>query len=95
MEFKDKIMLHGYRKVKCQSETVSREGEYGLALKFRYCEPSIKKMWGETESLMLLFWSTLFVGGRDVRWKRWGIVRWRGGKGEKVVRWKGGEGEGE
>ena len=59
--------LHGYREVKCQSETISWEGEYKLALKFGYWEPSVKKMWGETEGLMLLFWKALFVGGRVVR----------------------------
>ena len=32
-------------------------------------------MWGETEDLMLLFWSALIVGGR--------VVRWEGKKGAK------------
>ena len=70
--------LHGYREVKCQSETVSWEGEYELALKFGYCESSVKKMWAETEGLMFLFWSALFVGGRVVRWEGWGygMARW-------------------
>ena len=51
-------------------------------------------MWGETEGLMLLFWSALFVGGREIKCERWGVVRWRGGKSGRVVRWKGGKGEG-
>ena len=43
-------------------------------------------MLGETEGLMLLFWSALFVGGREVRWE--------GGKGGRVVRQKGRKGKG-
>ena len=38
---------------------------------------------------MLLVWSALFVGGREVRWevgKGGRLVRWRGGKGRRVVR---------
>ena len=30
----------------------------------------LKTMWGETEGLMLLYWSVLFVGGRVVRQER-------------------------
>ena len=47
-------------------------------------------MWGETEGLMLLFWSALFVGRREVRWERWEVSevarweRWEGSKVEKV-----------
>ena len=29
---------------------------------------------------MLLFWSALFVGGREVRWERW--------EGSEVERWE-------
>ena len=46
---------------------------------------------------MLLVWSALFVGGREVRWesgKGGRLVRWRGGKCRRVVRWKGGKGKG-
>ena len=62
----------------------------------------LKTMWGETEGLMLLFWSFLFDGGRVVwqgRWEgsevgrcevsevgKWG--RWHGGKGSEVARWE-------
>ena len=49
-------------------------------------------MWGETEGLMLLFWSALFVGGREVRCKGGKVgrvVKWRDGKGGRVMRWKG------
>ena len=45
----------------------------------------LKTKWGETEGLMLLFGSALFVGGR--------VVRWEGGKGGRVVRWQGGKGK--
>ena len=48
-------------------------------------------MWGETEGLMLLFWSTLIVGGWVGKWeggKGGKVVRWRGGKGGRVVRWE-------
>ena len=48
-------------------------------------------MWGETEGL-ILFWSALFVSGREVRGevrKGGRVVRWQGGKGGRVVRWKG------
>ena len=54
-------------------------------------------MWGETEALMLLFWSALFVGGREVRWedgKGGRLVRGWGGKVGRVVRWKAGKGKG-
>ena len=53
-------------------------------------------MWGETEGLMLLFWSALFVGGREVRWEGGTsgmLVRWRGRKDGRVVKWKGGKGK--
>ena len=43
-----------------------------------------KTLWGETEGLMLLFLSALFVGGREVRWE--------GGKGGRAVSWQGGNG---
>ena len=43
----------------------------------------LKAMWGETEDLMLLFWSVLFVGGRVVRQGRW--------NGNEVGRWEGSE----
>ena len=55
----------------------------------------LKTMWRETETIMLLSWSFLFVGGRVVRQGRWkgsevgnvgGWGRWQGGKGGKVVR---------
>ena len=42
-----------------------------------------KPMRGETEGLTLLFWSTLTVAGREVRWegrKCGRVVRWEGGK---------------
>ena len=41
----------------------------------------LKTMWRETEGLMLLSWRVLFVSGR--------VVRWQGGKGERIVRQKG------
>ena len=31
----------------------------------------LKTMWGETEGLMSLYWSVLFVVGRVVRQGRW------------------------
>ena len=43
-------------------------------------------MWGEKKSLMLLFWSTLIVGGRVVRLG--GLEIW---KGDEVGKWEGGE----
>ena len=49
-------------------------------------------MWGETEGLMLLFWSALFVGGREVRWERWEgseVARWERWDGSEVERWEG------
>ena len=42
-----------------------------------------KPMGGETEGLTLLFWSTLIVAGRDMRWE--------GRKSRRVVRWEGGK----
>ena len=83
-----------------RSETVSQEGEYELALKFWCCEPSAKKIWGETEGLMLLFWRALFVSGREVRWEGgkgkggyWGVTvgqvgGYWGGKVGKVGEWR-------
>ena len=56
----------------------------------------LKTIWGETEGLMLLFWSALFVGGREVRWESGTsgmLVRWRGRKDGRVVKWKGGKGK--
>ena len=44
-------------------------------------------MWEETEGLLLLFWSALYVGEREVRWERW--ERW---EGSEVVRWEKWEG---
>ena len=50
----------------------------------------LKTMWGETEYLMLLSWSVLFVGGRVVgRRKREGSEvgwweRWKGSEVGKV-----------
>ena len=43
-------------------------------------------MWGETEGLMLLFWSALFVGGRVVRREGWGygMARWESWEGSEV-----------
>ena len=41
-------------------------------------------MWRDTEGLILLFWSILFVGER--------VVRWESGKGGRVLRWQGGKG---
>ena len=40
-------------------------------------------MWGETEGLILLYWSVLFVGGRLVRQEIW--------EGSEVGRWEGSE----
>ena len=61
----------------------------------------LKTMWGETEGLILLSWSVLFVGGRvvrgrgrAVRWERWEVSevgRWESsevaGKAGKVGEW--------
>ena len=47
---------------------VSRIGEYELTLKFDVMNLMLKTMWRETEELMLLFRSALFVNGRVVRW---------------------------
>ena len=49
-------------------------------------------MLGDTEGLMLLFWSALFVGGRAVWWEAGRVVRWQGRKGGRVVRWQGEKG---
>ena len=45
----------------------------------------LKTMWGETEELMFLFWSALFVNGR--------VMMWEGGDGwsVEVTRWEGSE----
>ena len=43
-------------------------------------------MWGETEGIMLLFWSALFVGGKTTLVGGGKVVRWEGGK---VGRWEG------
>ena len=40
----------------------------------------LKTMWEETEGLMLLSWSVLFVGRRVVRQGRW--------EGSEVGRWE-------
>ena len=59
-------------------------------------KPLLKVMWGDTEGLMLLFGSLLFVGERFMRWeggKGWRVMRWQGWKCVKVVRWQGGKGE--
>ena len=56
----------------------------------------LKTIWEETEGLMLLFWSALFVGGREVKWEGGTsgmLVRWRGRKDGRVVKWKGGKGK--
>ena len=50
---------------------------------------------GETEGLMLLFWSALLVGGRVVRWegvKCGRVMKWQCGKSWRVMRWQGGKG---
>ena len=50
----------------------------------------LKTMWGGTESLILFFWSVLFVGERVTRWedgKGGTVMRWEGKKGGRVVRW--------
>ena len=48
-------------------------------------------MLGETEGLMLLFWSALFVGKKEVKCeggKGGRVVMWRDRKGGRVMRWK-------
>ena len=35
----------------------------------------LKIIWGETEGLMLLSWSVMFVGGRVVRQRRWEVSK--------------------
>ena len=38
---------------------------------------------------MLLFWSALFVGVREVRWQRWEgneVARWKRWEGSEVAR---------
>ena len=57
-------------------------GQYGFVSVGSYCysrewlwNPRTKLCcmaagWGETEGLMLLFWSASFIGGREVRWGR-------------------------
>ena len=40
----------------------------------------LKKMWGETEDIMLLFLSALFLGGRLMKCERW--------EGSKVANWE-------
>ena len=60
----------------------------------------LKTMWGETEGLLLLSWSVLFVDGRVVRQRRWegsekgNWERWEVsemGSWEKRGRWEGSE----
>ena len=51
----------------------------------------LKTLWGETEGLMLLYWSVLFVSGRVVRQGRWEgseVGRWGRWEGSEVVRWE-------
>ena len=54
-------------------------------------------MWGETECLMFLSWSVLFVGGRMVRKGRWQgsevgrRERWEVSDVERWGRWEGSE----
>ena len=48
-------------------------------------------MWEETEGLLLLFWSALYVDEREVRWERWEgseAVRWEKWEGSEVERWE-------
>ena len=51
----------------------------------------LKTMRVETEDLMLLFWSALFIVGRVVRWANWEgseVVRWEMWESSKVARWE-------
>ena len=51
----------------------------------------LKAIWGQTEGLMLLSWSVLFLGGRVVRQGRWEgseVARWERWEGNEVARWE-------
>ena len=55
----------------------------------------LKTIWEETEGLMLLFWSVLFVGGKVVRQGRWEgsmVGRWEKWEDNEVGRWERCEG---
>ena len=54
-------------------------GNISLLQNYVIVKVMLKTMWGETEGLILLSWSVLFVGGRVVR-----QGRWEGSEGGKV-----------
>ena len=61
-----------------------RRGNISSLQNYVIVKVMLKTMWGETEGLLLLSWSVLFVGGRVVRQRRW--------EGSEVGRWERWEG---
>ena len=61
-----------------------RRGNLSSLQNYVMVKVMLKTMWVETECLMLLSWSVLFVGGRVVRKGRW--------QGSEVGRWERWEG---
>ena len=60
-----------------------RRGNISSLQNYVIVKVMLKTMWGETEDLLLLSWSVLFVGGRVVRQGKW--------EGSEVARWEGSE----
>ena len=60
-----------------------RRGNISLLQNYVIVKVMLKTMWGETDGLMLLSWSVLFVGRRVVRQGRW--------EGSELGSWEGSE----
>ena len=75
-----------------------RRGNISSLQNYVIVKVMLKTMWGETEDIMLLSWSFLFVGG-GVRQGRWEgsevgkVAGWERWKGSEVARWENGEAE--
>ena len=73
-----------------------RRGNISLLQNYVIVKVMLKTIWGQTEGLMLLSWSVLFLGGRVVRQGRWEgseMGRWERWEGSEVARWENGEAE--
>ena len=57
-----------------------RRGNISSLQNYVIVKVMLKTMWGETEGLMLLSWSVLFVSGRVVRQGRWEGSELEGGR---------------
>ena len=67
-----------------------RRGNIRLLQNYVVAKVMLKTMCGETEGLILLYWSVLFVGGRVVRQGRWEgseVGRWERWEVSEVGRW--------